>query len=107
MITDAPLWLAATGVLLVLLTFVLVGGALLLCRYDQRHERDSDLNVTLGQRNLRYRSRTHDPAEAATSSEHENVRPFPTKHSTPTEQYSSSASQDTPPAAETDHRKAA
>lgn len=81
MMAAAPLWLAAIGIP-VLLVFALAAGALLLCRYDQRHNRDTDLDVTLGRRNLRYRSRRPGPPAPPQAAEHENVHPLPASRRT-------------------------
>jgi hypothetical protein len=81
MMADAPLWLAAIGIP-VLLVFALAAGALLLCRYDQRHDRDTDLDVTLGRRNLRYRSRRPHPPAPAQAAGRENVHPLPASRRT-------------------------
>jgi hypothetical protein len=102
----APLWLAAIGIT-VLLIFALAAGALLLCRYDQRHDRDVDFDVTLGRRSLRYRSRPQrEHATAVTSSSSGGTHSVSPRHHTQADDVPA-APGDIPPAAERPVRRQA
>lgn len=96
MTADAPLWLVALGIL-VLPLVALAAGALGLCRYDQRHDRDIDLDVALGRQKLRYRSRR--PHDSAQTAGHENVHPLPARRATSTGEQETPASRPAAPAA--------
>jgi hypothetical protein len=84
MMADALLWLAAIGIPVLLIFALAAAVGLLLCRYDQRHDRDIDLDVVLGQHNLSYHSRRpHDRPTQAPATGRENVYPLPAGHRTP------------------------
>jgi hypothetical protein len=89
MIADAALLLAALDLAL-LLAFLTLAGALL-C-YDQRHGRDTNLDVTDGRRRLHYHSHSHEPANPARQANPGSVHELPTPRTPPTEE------QDTPAA---------
>jgi hypothetical protein len=88
------------------LVFALLACGLLLCRYDQRHGRETELSVGSDRRMLRYRSRPHEPATPAHRAGPGNVHQLSTRPRAPAEEHDTLATRHASPSAP-DTRRAA